>query len=320
MPTKRIVNLPTVSGWVGTAAGAFAAHTITIDVPVGPRYHEIWIEANAGAAKKLLIDLLGEIRIKVNGRVQRVATAAEINKLNVLNGPQYACLGGLTNATLSALCIYFAEPWRESMPAQDGLAWATGDVSTFQLEIDITAYAGAAAGLTKPVARAVIDNSLVTVKGSDRLVDQPMGAIVKWFNVQIPVASGWNDFMNFPKRDFYQSIHIVDANLSEFEVKVDNNIIRQNSSTTNIAMLSAHSMLPSPSKTATPATGAGDMPNSTDSTQRGMVDIVFDHDDDVASSLAMNFNGRRVGDFNVRLNTTSTGTVKAIYQLIGAPE
>jgi hypothetical protein len=320
MPTKRIVNLPTVSGWVGTAGGAFSAHTITVDVPVGPRYHEFWIEANAGASKKLLVDLLGEIRIKINGRVQRVATAAEINKLNVLNGAQYACLGGLTNATASALCIYFAEPWRENEDAQDGLAWSTGDVSTFQVEIDITAYAGAAAGLTKPVCRAVIDNSLVPVSGSDRLVDRPMGAIVKWFNVQIPVASGWNDFMNFPKRDFYQSIHIFDANLTDFEVKVDNNIVRQNSVATNTAMLAAHAMLPNPSKTATPATAAADMPNTTDSTSRGAVDIVFDHDDKVASSLPMAFNGRRVGDFNVRLNTTSTGTVKAIYQLIGPAE
>jgi len=318
MATKRVVNLPTISGWNGTAAGAFAAHTITIDCPVGPRYHEIWIEANAGAAKKLLVDLLGEIRIKINGRVQRVFTAAELNKLNVLNGAQYACLGGLTNATLAALPIYFAEPWRENIDTQDGLAWGTGDVSTFQIEIDITGYAGAAAGLTKPVARATIDNSLVKV--GDSMVDVGMGAIVKVQNVQVTVASGWNDFQNLPKRDFYQSLHIFDANLVEYEVKVDNNIIRQNSTTTTAAMLVGHGMLPNPTKTATPATAAADMPNSTDSTQRGCTDIVFDHDDKVSSSLPTNFNGRRVGDFNVRLNTTSTGSVKLIYQTIGPAE
>src|SRR5262245_11071846 len=218
MATKRTVNLPTVSGWIGTAGGAFAAHTITIDLPVGPRYHEIWITANGGAGKKLIhvgagagVDgLLGEIRLKVNGKVQRVMTAAELNALNVLNGPMYACVGGLTDATEATLCIYLAEPWRENEDAQDGLAWATGDVSTFQVEVDIIAYAGAAAGLTKPTAKAVIDNSLVRVGNRD--VDAPMGAIVKWFAVQIPVASGWNDFMGFPKRDFYQSIHVFDAN------------------------------------------------------------------------------------------------------------
>ena len=319
MATKRIVNLPTVSGWNGTEAGAFAAHTITIDLPVGPRYHEVWIEANGGAAKKVLIDLFGEIRVKVNGRVQRVFTAAELNKLNVLNGAQYVCLGGLTNATLSALSLFFAEPWRENEITQDGLAWATGDISTFQIEIALTAYSGAAAGLTKPVARATIDNSLVDA-GNGQKVDAPMLAIVKFFNVQIPVASGWNDFTQLPKRDFYQSLHVFDANATEFEVKVDNNIIRQDTVAHNTAWLTAHGMLPNPSKTATPATAAADMPNSTDSTQRGAVDIVFDHDDRMGSSLPMVFNGRRVADFNLRLNTTSTGTVKCIYQLVGAPE
>lgn len=316
MSVKRIVNLPTVAGWIGTAAGAFAAHTITVDIPVGPRYHELWIECNPGAAKKLLGDLLGEVRLKVNGKVQRVATALEINKLNVLNGVTYACIGGLTAATQAALGIYLAEPWRESEEAQDALAWSTGDVSTFQVEIDIVAYGAAAAGLTKPIARAVIDNSLVGPNN----VDAPLGAIVKWFNVQIPVASGWNDFTSFPKRDFYQSLHVFDANLVEFEVKVDNNVIRQDTLAGNRARLIAHGMLPDPSKTATPVSAAADMPNSTDSTQRACVDIVFDQDDKIGSALPMAFNGRRVQDFNVRINTTSTGTVKAIYQTIGAPE
>jgi hypothetical protein len=322
MPTKRIVNCPTVSGWIGTAGGAFAAHTITVDFPAGPRYHESWVTAHPGAGKKLIhVDgtrdgLLGEHRFKVNGKVQRVATAAEINSLNVLNGPQYASVGGLTDNTEATLCTFFAEPWRENEDAQDALAWATGDVSTFQLEIDIQAYSGACAGLTKPTVKAVIDNSLV----GPNQVDRPMGAIVKWFAVQIPVASGWNDFMNLPKRDFYQSLHLVDANLVEFEIKVDNNIIRQDTLAGNRARLIAHGMLPNPSKTATPYTAADDMPNSTDSTQRGMQDVVFDHDDKLGSALAMNFNGRRVNDFNFRINTTSTGTVKCIYQLIGAPE
>lgn len=315
MATKRIVNLPNVSGWIGTAGGAFAAHTITIDIPVGPRYHEIWIGANPGAAKTLIDNggtgLLGEFRLKVNGKVQRQALASDINKINVLNGVTYACRSGLTNAAATDLCVYLAEPWRENEDAQDGLAWATGDVSTFQLEVDIVAYAGAAAGLTKPTAKAVIDNSLVDA-GNGRQVDAPMGAIVKWRQVQIPVASGFNDFGGLPKRDFYQSLHLFDyANFSDFEVKVDNNMIRQDSKSGNENRLSAHAMLPAPTATATPATLAADMPT------RNMIDIVFDHDDKVSSSLPMRYNGRQVGDYNLRLNTTTTGTIKCIYQLIG---
>jgi len=321
MATKRTVNLPNVSGWIGTAGGAFAAHTITVDMPVGPRYHEVWVSANAGAGKFLLDTtgsngLLKEHRLKVNGKIQRQANAHEINILNTLNGPMYACKSGYTAATEAHLCIYLAEPWRESEDAQDGLAWATGDVETLQLEIDIVAYGGAAAGLTKPAAKAVIDNSLVKV--GDKSVNAPLGAIVKWRQVQIPVASGFNDFTQLPKQDFYQSLHVFDyTNFVEFEVKVDNNIIRQDSKAGNEARLQAHAMLPNPSKTATPYTAAADMPNSTDSTQRGCIDIVFDHDDKVSSSLPMRFGGQRVGDFNVRLSTTTTGNVKCIYQLMG---
>ena len=316
MATKRVVNLPNVAGWIGTAGAGFSAHTIIVDLPVGPRYHEIWIQANPGAGKFLLDTngtngLLKEIRLKVNGKIQRQATADEINRINLLNGVMYACRGGATAAAAAELCIYLAEPWRENEDAQDGLAWATGDVATFQVEIDIVAYGGAAAGLTKPTALAVIDNSLVDV-GNNKQGDAPMGAIVKWRQVQIPVSSGWNDFGGLPKRDFYQSLHLFDyANFVQFEVKVDNNIVRQDTKAGNEQRLSAHAMLPAPTATATPYTVVADMP------ARNMVDIVFDHDDKVSSSLPMRFNGKQVGDFNLRLNTTTTGTVKCIYQLIG---
>jgi Viral coat protein P2 N-terminal domain len=309
MATKRIVNLPNVSGWIG-GVGGYAAHTIVIDLPVGPRYHEIWLDMNAGASLTLLGNVLGEMRLKVNGKTQRTFTGPELNFLNILNGVNYACIGGFTNSVVASLCIYLAEPWREDEYAQDGLAWATGDVSTFQLEIDMLAVA-ASAGLTKPLARAVIDNSLIDA-GNGKMVDQPMGAIVKVANVQIPVASGTNDFGGLPKKDFYQSLHVIDANLTDFEVKVDNNIIRQDTVGHNRNWLKAHGMLPNPSATATPYTVAADLPARTT-----YHDIVFDHDDKLGSSLPMRFNGKKVGDFNLRLVTTTTGNVKCLYQTIG---
>lgn len=322
MATKRVVNLPNVSGWAGNTT-AFSAHTVVVDVPVGPRYHEIWIEADPGTGKKLIhVDgtrdgLIGEIRVKLNGRVQRVFTAQELNCLNVLNGAEYTAFQGYTDGEPGKLCIFFNEPWREDIATQDGLAWATGNVETFQIELDIKEYTpGTYTGLTQPTLKAVIDNSLVKV--GDALVDAPLGAIVKVAAFQAPSASGWNDYMQLPKRDFYQSIHLVDsANHVEHEVKVDNNIIRQDTKAGNVSRLTAHGMLPNPTKTATPGVLAADLPNDTDTTGRGMIDIVFDADDKIGSALAMNFNGRRVGDFNLRFNTTTAGTVKVITQTIG---
>lgn len=318
MGAKRIVNLPTSSGSAIVAGVAFNAHTITVDCPVGPRYHAIYIKCLSAGTAKVGTDLLGEIRLKVNGKVQRVFTADELNKLNLLNGVEWACKGFATAATEFTLPIWFAEPWRKSTEAQQGLAWSTGDVSSFQLEVDIKAY-GIVAAVNGLTFQAEIDDSFITVDG--KTVPQPMGVITKWFNFQLPIvaASSWHDFTGFPKRGFYQSIHLIDANIDEFEIKVDNSIYHQDTATGNIAKLQQRQMLPSPTATATPYTVAADMPT------RGMVDIVLDRDDRLDSALPMVYpNGRPVQDFNVRVKSGASGTisrnVKAIVQVAGAAE
>lgn len=52
MRTKDIVNLNNVNGWGVVSAAAYAGGTVTIDVPVGPTYHAIFINGNAGTGKK----------------------------------------------------------------------------------------------------------------------------------------------------------------------------------------------------------------------------------------------------------------------------
>lgn len=318
MGSKRIVNLPTAAGSAIAASTAFSAHTITVDMPVGPRYHAIYIKCLNPGTGKVGTDLLGEIRIKVNGKVQRVFTADELNKINILNGFEWACTGFATAATEFTLPIWFAEPWRKSTEAQQGLAWSTGDVSTFQLEVDIKAYASTAA-VTGLTFQAEIDDSYITVDGKS--IPQPMGVITKWFNFQLPIvaASSWHDFTGFPKRGFYQSMHLVDANLDEFEIKLDNSIYYQDTVTSNNAKLKQRQMLPNPSATITPYGVAADLPT------RGMVDIVLDRDDRLDSALAMVYpNGRPVQDFNLRVKSGASGTVsrnvKAIVQVAGAAE
>ena len=109
---KRVVNLPNVTGWAGNAAAAFNNHTITVDLPVGPRYHVVWIAGNAGATKKFT-DLFNEIRVKVNGKTQRVFTSTELLKLNALNNDfnstmSYAGRNGNVAATQFYIPIWFA--------------------------------------------------------------------------------------------------------------------------------------------------------------------------------------------------------------------
>lgn len=319
MGVKRIVNLPTSSGWVGTAGAGFSAHTVSVDMPVGPRYHAIWCKQSNPGAAKVMTDLFNEIRLKINGKVQRVMTADELNKINILNGFEYAAFGAGTAATAFSLPIWLAEPWRKSTDAQQAFAWGTGDVASFQLELDIKAYGAAAAGLVAPTFQAEIDDSFISVNGKE--VPTPLGVITKWFNFQLPVnaASSWHDYTGFPKRDFYQSIHFVDGNLDEFEVKVDNSIYRQDTIVDNRAKLKSRGLLANPTATATPWNVAADLPT------RGMEDIVFDHDDRADSALPMVYpSGRRVQDFNVRYKTGAAGTVprniRTIIQVAGPAE
>lgn len=306
----KIVNLPTINGFT-----ANAACTATIDVPIGPTYHCIWLNGNAGTAKKVT-DLITEIRVKLNGKSQRIISADRLNKLNILNGTRYACIGAGTAAAAFFLPIWFAEPWRDNMAERERFVWGTNGLSTFQIEIDCAATA-ANATLT---AKAEVSNSSTQDNHDDNNVQPGLGPIVKWNSLIIPVsATGWMDFTGFPKRDFYQQISFITTAIDEFEIKVGSEILRQDTKAGNEARLVARGLVPIPTATATPNNLAVDIPT------RGMQDIVFDYDDPLNSALAMNpQNGPKIQDFNCRLyintGTSVPTSITAIYQTVGAAE
>jgi hypothetical protein len=306
----KIVNLPSINGFT-----ANAACTATVDIPIGPTYHVIWITGNAGTGKKVT-DLITEIRIKLNGKTQRMFSADQLNKLNILNGSRYACIGGGTNAAAFNLPLFFAEPWRDNPLERERFAWGTNGLSTFQIEIDCAATAAnATLG-----AKAEVANSSTLDNHDDNNAQPGLGPIVKYGRLIIPVsATGWMDFNGFPKRDFYQQITFITTALDEFEIKVGSEIIRQDTKVGNEARLTSRGLVPIPTATATPANLAADIPT------RGMIDVVFDYDDPLNSALAMNpANGQRVQDFNVRLNVTAGTSVPfsltALFMTVGAAD
>jgi hypothetical protein len=295
---KRITPLP--------AANAVAAgQTATLDIPVGPRYHVIWLVI-ANAATEAFTSILGDIRLKVNGKVQRTMSAAQLDALNKLNGSIYGAIavdGGGGAITETRLPIYLAEPWRKQVQAVDGLAWATGDLATFQVELDLLANVSA------PTIRAYaeVDNSVVT--GKDNTSRQaPLGVISKWFRTNIPITGTTQEIQTFPKRDNYQALSFFDPNgggtaclISDIEVDVENFMIRKVSKLDNDATLTVREMTPAATR----------------------FDLVFDHDDILNSALPMvNANKERVQDFQVKL-TLSDGTprnIPCIYQVLGYAE
>lgn len=315
-------NLTAVTGSAITAAGAFNAHTITLNVPPGPRYHVIWMKGRAGAAK-VMTDLINEIRVKINDKVQRVFTADELNKLNLLFGVEFAAKGAATADATWELPIFFAERWRKSVAAQQGTAWNTGgkSVSSFQIEVDIKAYAGATAGVTTPTFKGEYEEAYFLPNGNEIAADTvPIGFINKVYNTQIASPGGgaaFGDYMLLPTREPISQISIVDyTNFVAFELRINNAVFREDTKAGNDARNIAAGMWPAPTATVTPNSVAADIPT------RGMVDIVPDHDDLLTSLIPVFQNGRPINSINLRLMTsTAAGSnIKCIYQTVGRPD
>lgn len=329
-------NLTSVSPSSVAAATIFPAHTITLSIPTGPRYHAIWIMGNAGTGLRGT-SLIGEIRVKLNDKVQRVFTADELNKLNALMGAEYCAQGFLTPAANFYLPIFFSEPWRKALASAIGTAWNTGtygagkdaarSVDSFQIEIDIKAYGAGVAGVVPLTFKAEYEESYIDAAGNE--VDAatvPIGAIEKVYNTQVASPGGgtaFGDYLLLPRSEPISQISIIDyANFVGYELRLNQQVFREDDKIGNEARLIRAGMLPNPTKTATPFLLATDVPNVTDSTQRGMVDIVPDFEDLITSVIPTTLNKKPVSSINLRLKTTTAaGTnIKTIYKTIGRPD
>jgi len=296
MSLNRIKPLP-------TASGVAVAKTATFDIPIGPRYKVIWLEAG-DTAKDLVTDIIGDIRLKVNGKVQRTMSAAEliaINSMMGVNGEYSEALEldgigvGAGHVLKTRLPIFLSEPWRAQLAVADGLAWGTADLASFQVEVDIKA---AAAG---PTLDGFVEADYTTVTDAKGVQQQPrMGVICKWFRQQIPINGTTQDVTTLPRRDFYQQISLFDSAITNVIVETDSLIQRDLTKVRNDDILVSRQMVPDDTR----------------------YDVVFDYDDLITSGLPMVLNGRPVTDFQLKL-TLSDGTarnISTIIQRLGPPE
>jgi hypothetical protein len=282
MPVTRWVDVPTPSG-------VTTGETATFTLPRGQRYMAVQLRYNDGGGSPNITTAINDIRIKVNGKTQRVMTADQLDDLNLLNGSQY----GVQNSNKD-LTIFFEEPWRRTNIAQKQLAWGTGGIVSLQIECDL------ASGLTSPTlaAKALVDNQLVEVgqAGSRQLVPTPLGSIIKTYRTNVPiVGTGWFDF-TLPRRGNYLRLHAISANIDEIEIYTDNVLIRKVTQQENDNILANY--------------GFNVLSNR--------FDLLFDYDQLATSALPMvNANGQRVEDFNIRFNMGSASAFTLIYQVLG---
>jgi len=270
-----------------------ASKTALITLPVGPRYHQLILlhgysggtNTVAAAAANIL-----DIRVKVNGRIQRQVSGTQLRDMNLLNGAAYDCTGLPNTSPGVSFPIFLAEPWRKDARDQDAMAWPTDGWDTFQVEVDL----GAAATPTLE-AWAVVDD-FVPPKDAER-------AICKWLRQSWPAAGTQVDISTLDRRDWLTQISLYPAGVaaSKVTMRLNGLILHELTKPANDALLLTNGMLPN-------ATGR----------TANIYDLVADHDDLLGS--AVNLNGSRDLTLTVESASAMSGTLTAIIQRIGPPE
>ena len=124
-------------------AAVAAGQTATLDVPARGTYYSLMLtyttDTVGGATQANMETEITEIRLKINGKIQRRFSAEELFDHSTYKGQ---------TITAGKLQIYFAEPWRQTVQGEEALAWPMGDVDTFQVEVDIADNSSQACSLS----------------------------------------------------------------------------------------------------------------------------------------------------------------------------
>jgi hypothetical protein len=168
-----------------TANSVASGKTATIDLPVGLRYHSIGLTIGYDAtntsketAGTLVNQVVNDIRVLVNGKLQRLHSLKQLNAINIANGSQYAIR---TSGSMGSsgyreyVKINFAEPWRKDIRQQAMGAWNMNpaDARSFQVQVDF-------ATITTPVLSGYYE--------FEELQDARLGQILKWIRQTFPAV------------------------------------------------------------------------------------------------------------------------------------
>lgn len=301
MALKRVSQLPAFNGVPASGVAA----TATLDIPIGPRYSEIIIKASdSGNAN--LSTIISDYRLKVNGRTQRQMTVGQLDYINSLQSdPSYYTSGTTRGIVTPATSygslfknasnvtyqpIFFAEPERIGGVGA-ALAWPTGNLSSFQLEIDV-----ANSATTKTIqAFAAVDNAIVTTNGLQKAA--PMGKIIKWVRTSVDINGTTKNWQNFWKRDVLVGVHFFDNAITNVQLLADSYEWRNVSQNDNLYHLAQHGM-----------TGTASNFN-----------LVMDYDD-IVNGGGLKLDGIQDLRLNVTLSDGTARNVPVILELYGDPD
>lgn len=300
-----------------------ASATSLISCPVGPAYRYRAIHVKMGvlsggtavAATALptgsgtTAGYGGDIRLKVNGKVQRLHTCAQLAKLNALNGTPFVTQtwGAATAAKKygQTLSIWFAEPWRKSITQMDALAFPSAQVNLLEVEVDFGALPtnGASFNLA---AWAEVDSEQANA------IHKNGPVISKVFRQNITggtAAGSAVDIVTLDKRDLYQTFVAELGDTAQPGTAANGITVAAVADYSAKLKITANGIdihdIPKDIAAAT-LSGNGMNPNQFD------LEAILDSSDDISSGLT----GNGLTDLRVRIDTVADTAASAAWILL----
>jgi hypothetical protein len=318
-----IKQLPAFNS-VPSAVAANTTTTVTCKLNLGEKVHAITLQpgvaaGSVGIGTLQAPTLISEIRLLIDGKVQRRHTAQELNYIQTQNGAAFAAkTSGATSTLINYLTIFLAERWRQgfvvdaktglSIPESELSAWPLNGMESATLEVD---FIGGSGGLTAPVISGYYEYEELSEK---------MDTIVKWKRKNTPVLSSPGEITDLDKlTGAYQQITMFPTSegtskyITSVELTRNNGNVRKDVTRyQNDAVLTGVGMNPT----------ALDLTSDTTIKNTGAYNLVLDYTDKIRDFMATVENGRTVSELTLRptFNAAPGGGMIMISQITGPVE
>ena len=293
-----------------TANSVASGKTATIDLPIGIKYHSVGLtigydgsNASKETAGTAANQVVNDIRVLINGKLQRLHSLKQLNAINIANGSQYAIR---TSGSMGSsgyreyIKIFLSEPWRKDIRQQAMGAWNMNpaDVRSFQVQVDF-------ATITSPVLSGYYE--------FEELGDARLGGILKWIRQTFPAVGSSVEAATIqrPVGDFLQAL--------QFFATSDGKYVNQLKLTVNGAQVQEEiDYLTQRARLfgwdLNPDTNA----YSTTNYLSPRFDLPFDVDDPIAQAIRLEL--VRELTFKATLDSAASGTLDVMVGRIGAPD
>lgn len=281
-----------------TPSGVDAGAKALFDLDLGNLYRELWVRITCAAGNKTFDQLIDDISIEVNGKLQRIHTPTELNGVNLLHDSDLGVKTSGTIATgdlVSYVPILLAEDFRKNVERGLALGWNAVGIRSLQVKVALTA------GIVSP--------DLSGWGIWDRAdLSRGLGPITKWKRQDLDATGTPKDFgkvfdVGGDADNFVQSIHLWPTSdgkfVSEAELKFNNEIVHKRTVEQNQSVLASKKM--NPDTSATPR-----------------YDLIFDESDSIGDTR----NLKLVTKQNLKLtyNAAPNGGMRAISLETGPVE